>query len=93
MKQYDVAEGTRVLKVYLENINENRVLVAIPQKEWSFLLRYDIGTHDEAKQEYNELLRSLCRQGLQYQLAQELADVINKAVHNEKTPYDNVIRW
>lgn len=93
MKQYDVADGTGVLKVYLEHISDNRVLVAIPQKEWSFLLRYDIGTHDEVKHEYNEMLRSLCRRGLQYHLAQELADAINKAVNNEKTPYDNVIKW
>ncbi len=93
MKIYDVTEGTGILKVYIENIRDNRVLVSIQQKEWSYLLRYDIGTQYEFESEHKEMLRSLCRRGLQYNHAKELCDLIEKWIHDKKTLYDNIVKW
>ena len=78
MKKYDVGFNiTEILNVYIEKITETRVLVAIPQKEWSYLIRFDLGTSDEFEYEHNEMVRSLYQKaGFPYNQAENLADLI-----------------
>ncbi|MCM3736485.1 YueH family protein [Bacillus cytotoxicus] len=76
MKKYDVPNGNGSLMVYIEKIDETCASVAIPKKEWSYLLSYDV-TYNKFEHEHEEMVRSLFyKAGLPYNQAENLADLI-----------------
>ncbi|MDP7981415.1 YueH family protein [Bacillus sp. WLY-B-L8] len=82
MKKYDVTNENGSLNVYVEKIDETSSLVAIPRREWSYLIRYDVGTMYDYECDHNEIVRSLFHKaGFSYEQAEKIADLIEEWIN------------